>query len=144
MQTGTPLRILECAMRQLRYVFVLCLASMLGASGAAGRANCIAHQPPNMRFTPPANLPLSWNCVTAGPLYEHERRRFLITFNVTNHGTKRTGALKMQANIVDTFGDILMTVPIVETARLGNGDSDGAVFAFRPPFPAKSVDHVAF
>jgi hypothetical protein len=97
-----------------------------------------------MRFTPPASLPLTWNCVTAGLLYEHQRRYFLITFKVTNDGEKRTEALKLQANIVDTFGDILLTVPIVEAARLGNGDSDGAVFAFQPPFPPKSVDHVSF
>lgn len=131
-------------MGQLRYVCFLIIASLLSVSAAPARANCIAHQPPNMRFTPPANLPFTWNCVTAGPLYEHERRWFLVTFKVTNHSAKRTQALKMQANIVDTFGDILMTVPIVESAVLGNGDSDGAVFAFHPPFTPKSIDHVNF
>jgi hypothetical protein len=131
-------------MRQLPYVRVLFLVLMLAAPAATVSANCIAHQPANMRFTPPADLPLSWSCVTAGPLYEHERRYFLVTFKVTNHGEKRTEALKMQANVVDTFGDVLLSVPIVESAHLGKGDSDGAVFAFRPPFPANSVDHVSF
>jgi hypothetical protein len=131
-------------MRQLRYFCIIAFALLLPASGGAAQASCIAHQPPNMRFTAPADLPLSWSCVTAGPLYEHERRWFLITFKLSNHGAKRTEALKMEANIYDTFGDILMTVPIVEAARLGNGDSDGAVFAFHPPFTPKSVDHVTF
>lgn len=103
------------------------------------RANCIAHQPPNMRFEAPADLRLKWSCVTAGPLYEHSRRWYLITFKVTNAGPKRTQALKMQANVIDAFGDVLATVPITENARLGNGDSDGADFAFHPPFPANGV-----
>jgi len=113
------------------------------AAASAAFANCIAHQPANMVFTPPA-LPLSWDCVTAGPLYEHERNWYLVTFKVTNRGEKRTAAFKMQANMIDTFGDVLLSVPIVETANLGSGDSDGAVFAFHPPFPHKSVEHVTF
>jgi len=113
------------------------------AFGSGVLANCIAHQPANMVFTPPP-LPLAWDCVTAGPLYEHERTWYLVTFRVTNQGAKRTAAFKLQANVMDTFGDILLSVPITETASLGRGDADGAVFAFHPPFPRGSVDHVAF
>ena len=95
-----------------------------------------------MRFTPPAGLQMTWTCVTAGPLYEHERSWYIITFKVRNDGAVRTEALKMQADVVDAFGDDLLSVPIVENARLATGDTDGAVFAFHPPFVPSSVDHV--
>jgi len=119
------------------------LLSLVALAGIAS-ANCIAHQPPNMQFTPPAGLPLKWDCVTAGPLYEHTRRWYIVTFKVTNEGARRTQALKMQANIFDTFGDVLLTVPIVDNANLGQGNSNGAVFAFHPPFAPNGVDHVVF
>jgi hypothetical protein len=106
-------------------------------------ANCIAHQPPNARFTPPAAVPLTWDCVVGGPLYEHERDWFIIAFKVTNAGQRRVDALKLQANVVDAFGEVLQTIPIVENAKLGHGDADGAVWAFRPGFDKNSVDHVA-
>lgn len=124
-------------------LFALLAIGIIAALGKAALANCIAHQPPNMVFSPP-DLPLQWGCVTAGPLYEHQRNWYLITFKVTNQGQRRTAAFKMQANIVDAFGDILLSVPIVENASLGNGDSDGAVWSFHPPFSYQSVDHVVF
>ncbi len=111
---------------------------------AAASANCVAHQPPNMRFTPPAGLALQWKCLAAGPLYEHERRWSIVVFKVTNTGAARTAAIKAQVNYIDAFGGILLSLPIVENANLSTGDSDGAVFAFHPPFPPNSVDHAVF
>ena|ERR1700680_2608611 len=130
---------------RLRFLFAI-NAGFLStlALSAIASANCIAHQPPNMQFTPPPDLQLKWDCVTAGPLYEHERRWYIVTFKVTNEGTRRTEALKMQANIVDTFGEVLLTVPVIDNAKLGQGDSNGAVFAFHPTFSPNSVDHVNF
>jgi len=115
------------------------------ASGAAARANCLAHQPANMRFTPPDGLGLSWECTTAGPwVYNRGRDWYFITFKVTNHGARQANALKLQANLVDAFGDVLLTVPITESAQLDDGQSDGAVYAFHNPVPANSIDHVDF
>jgi len=120
-----------------------CLTVALAASMPAW-ANCIAHQPRNMEFVPPKDLPMRWDCVTAGPLYEHTRKWYIVTFKVTNQGPRRTEARMMQANIVDTFGDVMLSVPITDNANLGRGDSNGAVFAFHPPFSPNSVDHVNF
>lgn len=126
-------------------LFVVGAASLLLATLCApSLGNCIAHQPPNMRFTPPRELELKWECTTAGPLYEHARRWYIITLKVTNEGARRVQALKMQADIVDAFGDVLLAVPITENANIGQGNSDGAVFAFHPPFPPNSADHVNF
>ncbi len=124
-------------------LFALVAIGVIAFLGKAALANCIAHQPRNTVFTPP-DLPFQWDCVTAGPLYEHERSWYLVTFKVKNQGQRRTVALKMQANIMDAFGDVLLSVPIIENANLGNGDSDGAVWAFHPPFSYHSVDHVSF
>ena len=107
-------------------------------------ANCIAHQPADMVFKPPQGLALAWDCVTAGPLYEHERRWYVITFKVTNSGGRRTTALKLQADLVDAFGDVVLSVPIVENANLGTGHSDAAVWAFHPVVSPNSIDHVSF
>lgn len=87
---------------------------------------------------------MTWDCVTGGPLYDHETSWFIVTFKATNTDARRVAAMKLQANFVDAFGDVLRTVPIVENARLGNGDSDGAVWAFRPAVDKNSLDHVAF
>lgn len=124
----------------------MCLAGLLfmAGLGSPAAANCIAHQPANAKFTPPSGLSFQWDCVTAGPLYEHERRWYLVTFKFTNVGQLRTEAVKMQANLVDAFGEILLSIPIIENARLGNGDADGAVWAFRSPVDPHSVDHVNF
>jgi hypothetical protein len=111
---------------------------------APARANCIAHQPPNAQFIPPPSLQMTWECVTGGPLYDHERNWFIVAFKATNTDTRRVQAMKLQANVVDAFGDVLRTVPIVENARLRTGDSDGAVWAFQPAVDANSIDHVAF
>src|SRR5579864_4927919 len=132
-------RWLSRSLHAINLAFGLTLSLSTAALG-----NCIAHQPPNMRFTPPPDLQLRWECVTAGPLYEHTRRWYIITFKVTNAGARRTEALKMQANVVDTFGDVILTVPITDNASLGQGNSNGAVFAFHPPFSPNSVDHVNF
>jgi hypothetical protein len=107
-------------------------------------ANCIAHQPPNAIFPAPRGPELQWTCVTGGPLFGHERNWYLVTFKVTNAGERRTAALKLQANLVDAFGDVLLAIPIVENAKLGTGDSDAAVWAFHPRIDPNSIDHVAF
>jgi hypothetical protein len=65
-------------------------------------------------------------------------------FKATNTDVRRVQAMKLQANFVDAFGDVLRTIPIIENARLGTGDSDAAVWAFRPAVDKNSLDHVAF
>jgi hypothetical protein len=118
--------------------------SALAALAAPAAANCIAHQPANAQFTPPPNLQMTWDCVTGGPLYEHERDWFIVTFKATNTDSRRVQAMKLQANFVDAFGDVLRTLPIVENARLSTNDSDAAVWAFRPTVDKNSLDHLAF
>jgi hypothetical protein len=125
-------------------VIVAYVIFIVVSTATPARANCIAHQPPNARFIAPPGLQMTWECVTGGPLYDHERDWFIITFKATNTDTRRVQAMKLQANVVDAFGDVLRTVPIVENARLGTGDSDGAVWAFRPTVDTNSIDHVAF
>ncbi|MGD0473872.1 MAG: hypothetical protein ABSB70_11775 [Candidatus Velthaea sp.] len=131
------------AVRRLA-VGVLFAAVAVAALREPARANCIAHQPANAQFTPPPGLQMSWDCVTGGPLFEHERAWFIVTFKATNTDQRRVQAMKLQANFVDAFGDVLRTIPIVENARLGTGDSDAAVWAFRPTIDKNSLDHVAF
>jgi hypothetical protein len=124
-------------------VAALAVLTVAGLAGPAA-ANCIAHQPANAQFNPPAGLQINWDCVTGGPLYDHEREWFIVTFKATNTDARRIAAMKLQANFVDAFGDVLRTVPIVENARLSTGDSDAAVWAFRPTVDKNSLDHVAF
>ncbi|MFN2460543.1 MAG: hypothetical protein ABR591_07640, partial [Candidatus Velthaea sp.] len=107
------------------------------------QANCIAHQPANALFTPPSSLKMTWECVTGGPLFEHKRDWFIVTFKATNNDPRRVEAMKLQANFVDAFGDVLRTVPIIENARLRTGDSDAALWAFKPATDSNSLDHVA-
>ncbi|MEO6990949.1 MAG: hypothetical protein ABI346_03270 [Candidatus Baltobacteraceae bacterium] len=116
----------------------------LVALGAPATANCIAHQPANAVFSPPAALQLQWDCVTAGSLYDHAKRWYILTFKATNADQRRLVAMKLRYDLVDAFGEILMTVPVVENAKLGNGDSDAAVWAFHPQVDPNSIDHVAF
>jgi hypothetical protein len=128
-----------------RWPVAVAFAVVLSAGFASpARANCIAHQPANARFTPPPGLRMTWDCVTGGPLFDHERAWFIVTFKATNTDSRRVRAMKLQANFVDAFGDVLRMVPIVENARLGTGDSDAAAWAFRPTVDKNSLDHVAF
>jgi hypothetical protein len=131
------------AFRRLTVIAALAVIAIAALAGPAA-ANCIAHQPANAKFTPPAGLQMSWECVTGGPLYDHERERFIVTFKATNTDARRVQAMKLQANFVDAFGDVLRTIPIIENARLSTGDSDAAVWAFRPTVDKNSLDHVAF
>jgi hypothetical protein len=132
--------------RALRWLSVTAALALIAIARLAGpaNANCIAHQPANAQFTPPPGLQMSWDCVTGGPLYDHERDWFIVTFKATNTDPRRVQAMKLQANFVDAFGDVLRTIPIVENARLSTGDSDAAVWAFRPTVDKNSLDHVAF
>jgi hypothetical protein len=129
--------------RRLTLVVVFAALTVAGLAGPAA-ANCIAHQPANAQFTPPAALQMTWDCVTGGPLYEHEHEWFIVTFKATNADPRRVQAMKLQANFVDAFGDVLRMIPIVENARLSTGDADAAVWAFRPTVDKNSLDHVAF
>jgi hypothetical protein len=63
---------------------------------------------------------------------------------VTNEGDRPVNAVKLQADMVDSFGDVILTIPISENAPLGQGGVDGAVFAFHSPVPPSSIDHVNF
>jgi hypothetical protein len=130
------------ALRRLPGGAIVALVAIAGLAGPA-RANCIAHQPANAQFTPPPELQMTWDCVTGGPLFGHERAWFIVTFKATNTDQRRVTAMKLQANFVDAFGDVLRIVPIIENARLGTGDSDAAVWAFRPTVDKNSLDHVA-
>jgi hypothetical protein len=131
------------ARRRLALIVTVTALAVAAAAGPA-RANCIAHQPADARFTPPPGLQMTWQCVTGGPLYDHEQAWFIVTFKATNTDARRVQAMKLQANFVDAFGDVLRTIPIIENARLGTGDSDAAVWAFRPAVDKNSLDHVAF
>jgi hypothetical protein len=119
------------AICRLPFILAVALVAIVGFASPA-RANCIAHQPANAQFTPPPNLQMTWECVTGGPLFGHEREWFIVTFKATNTDPRRVSAMKLQANFVDAFGDVLRTIPIIENARLGTGDSDGAVLGFSP------------
>jgi hypothetical protein len=139
--------------RAIGFLTAVCAGILVGmAFGTPASANCIAHQPAEMQFTPPDNLGLQWECVTAGPwglnngpwAYNNGSDWYFITFKVTNENARRTEALKMQANMVDAFGDILLTVPIAEEAQLGRGNFDEAVFGFHNPVPSTSISHVDF
>jgi hypothetical protein len=130
------------ALRRRPLGVILIVVAICGLASPT-RANCIAHQPANAQFTPPPTLQMTWECVTGGPLFGHERAWFIVTFKATNTDTRRVRAMKLQANFVDAFGDVLRMVPIVENARLGTGDSDAAAWAFRPTVDKNSLDHVA-
>ena len=120
------------------------LLAAIFALSTPALANCIAHQPANAVFTPPPQLQLTWDCVTAGSLYDHVKHWYILTFKATNADSRRLVAMKLRYDLFDAFGDVLQTIPIVENARLGNGDSDAAVWAFHPQVDPNSIDHVAF
>jgi hypothetical protein len=77
-------------------------------------------------------------------IYNRGRNWYFITFKATNEDSRQVQALKVQANFVDAFGDILLTIPFSENVQLSQGGSDGAVFAFHSPVPPNSINQIDF
>jgi hypothetical protein len=89
--------------------------------------------------TPNDASPLSWNC-PAG--FAKQPYWFALFFDLQNQTVRRTSAVKMQANLVDAFGDIVQTWSFTENANLGSGDLDTAIWNVRESSAVQSSDHV--
>jgi hypothetical protein len=126
----------------VKLILAVVAGTLLSASlSAVAQANCIAHQPANAQIAAPASLNLSWECVTGGPVQlTGGASYYAVTFRVTNEGMRRTQSLQLQANLVDPAGNVVLTVPINESAQLGQGNADGAVYLFPEP-PNLKADH---
>lgn len=67
---------------------------------------------------------------------------FNLNFTARNTSPKRTVAVKLQANLLDAFGSIVETWPIVENTSLGTSDEDMATFGVRKSAAVQSVKSI--
>ena len=67
---------------------------------------------------------------------------FGVDFDFKNDDARRTKALKLRLDLLDTFGDLIETWPITENTSLGFGDIDRAHFARRAGTLGSSVSKV--